>query len=85
MSQIFPSLLRLGVLLAALVCFATAWAGEKLLVSVPGPRNISYLPLDLAPMIGADKEEGVELVLHHVAVSGLFAGVIDARWAGNKP
>ncbi len=79
MSQIFPSLLRFGVLLAALVCFATAWAGEKLLVSVPGPRNISYLPLDLASMIGADKEEGVELVLHHVGGGGVALNDLRTR------
>lgn len=34
----------------------------KLVVSYPGPRNISYLPLDLAPRIGADKAEGATLV-----------------------
>lgn len=34
----------------------------KLVVSYPGPRNISYLPIDLAPRIGADKAEGATLV-----------------------
>lgn len=36
----------------------------KIVVSVPGPRNISYLPLDLIGKIGADRAEGavVELI-----------------------
>jgi NitT/TauT family transport system substrate-binding protein len=43
---------------------ATANAADpvKLVISYPGPRNISYLPLDLAPRIGADKAEGAALV-----------------------
>lgn len=37
----------------------------RIVLSAPGPGNISYLPVDLIPAIGADKEEGVSLhVLH---------------------
>src|SRR5512135_2055149 len=42
-----------------------AQAQEKVVVSVPGPRNLSYLPIDLIPAIGADKEEGVVLEILH--------------------
>jgi NitT/TauT family transport system substrate-binding protein len=41
-------------------------APEKFVISAPGPRNISYLPVDLIPAIGADKAEGVELQILHV-------------------
>ena len=34
-----------------------------LVVSAPGPRNISYLPVDLIPKIGADRAEGVQVRL----------------------
>lgn len=39
---------------------------ENLVVSVPGPRNISYLPIDLIQKLGFDAEEGVNLKLLHV-------------------
>jgi NitT/TauT family transport system substrate-binding protein len=39
---------------------------EKIVLSAPGPRNISYLPVDLIPAIGADRAEGVELEILHV-------------------
>jgi len=59
---------RIGIVLASLVLLGLAGfrvqAAEpvKLVVSFPGPRNISYLPLDLAPRIGADKAEGAAMV-----------------------
>ena len=34
---------------------------EKIVVSAPGPHNISYLPVFLIPAIGADRDEGVQL------------------------
>ncbi len=46
-------------------------AQETLRVSVPGPLNISYLPLDLAPRIKADQAEGVELILQRVGGGGV--------------
>ncbi|MEW6165375.1 MAG: ABC transporter substrate-binding protein [Pseudomonadota bacterium] len=48
--------------LALLAACAPAWAQTRLSVAYPGPFNISYLPLDIATRIGADKAEGVELV-----------------------
>ncbi|MBF0212445.1 MAG: ABC transporter substrate-binding protein [Magnetococcales bacterium] len=43
----------------------------KTVVSVVGPRNLSYLPIDLVPLIGADREEGLELQFKHVEGGGL--------------
>lgn len=60
---------RLG--LAALCAIASFYATgahatpQRVVLSVPGPHNISYLPVDLIPKIGADREEGVELQLLH--------------------
>ncbi len=51
-------------LLAWISPFATlAITPERIVVSVPGPRNLAYLPIDLIPRIGADREEGVKLQL----------------------
>ena len=55
------------MLLTVLLIFAPllSLAGERIVVSVPGPRNISYLPIDLIQKLGFDAEEGVELQLLH--------------------
>ncbi|MBF0613490.1 MAG: ABC transporter substrate-binding protein, partial [Magnetococcales bacterium] len=42
----------------------------RITVSLVGPRNLSYLPVDLIPRIGADQEEGVQLILNHVGGGG---------------
>lgn len=39
---------------------------EKIVVSVPGPRNISYLPIELIGKIGADRAEGTKVQLLQV-------------------
>lgn len=39
---------------------------ERIVVSVPGPRNISYLPIDLIGKIGADHAEGARVQLLQV-------------------
>lgn len=48
--------------IAALLCGAFPAQADtaplKISVSVPGPRNISYLPIDLISKIGADKWAG---------------------------
>lgn len=59
----------------------------RLVVSHPGPRNISYLPLDLASRIGADKAEGAQLVNLHtgggaVALANLLNRNADFAVAG---
>ncbi|MBF0285148.1 MAG: ABC transporter substrate-binding protein [Magnetococcales bacterium] len=46
-------------------------APMRAVVSVVGPRNLSYLPADLIPRIGADREEGLEVQLRHVEGGGL--------------
>lgn len=67
------------LLLLPLASSGQVAAQEKLHVSVPGPLNISYLPLDLAPNIGADKAEGVELVLRRVGGGGIALQHLQTR------
>lgn len=55
-------------MLCAIPSFRVMAAGPplpRIVVSVPGPHNISYLPVDLITKIGADREEGVEVQLLH--------------------
>ena len=59
----------------------------KIVLSAPGPRNISYLPVDLIPAIGADKEEGVSLQILHtgggaVAMNNMITRNADFAVAG---
>jgi NitT/TauT family transport system substrate-binding protein len=59
----------------------------KVVVSAPGPRNISYLPVDLIPAIGADREEGVKMEILHtgggaVALNNLMTRNADFAVAG---
>jgi NitT/TauT family transport system substrate-binding protein len=61
---------RLSICALLLLSVFSAWAQERISVSYPGPYNVSYLPLDLAPKIGADKAEGVQLVLKPVGGGG---------------
>lgn len=63
---------------AALACTG-AFAQERLTVAFPGPLNISYLPIDLASKIGADKAEGVELVLRHTGGGGVALHQLQSR------
>jgi NitT/TauT family transport system substrate-binding protein len=71
-----------------LVCTHAQAAGVRhLVVSAPGPRNLSYLPVDLIPMIGADRAEGVELHILHtgggaVALNNLTTRNADFAIAG---
>lgn len=60
---------------------------ERITISVPGPRNISYLPIDLIAKLGADRAEGVELQLLHtgggaVALNHLMTRNADFAVAG---
>lgn len=59
----------------------------QITLSAPGPLNISYLPVDLIPKIGADKGEGVTLRLIHtgggaVALNNLVTRNADFAVAG---
>jgi NitT/TauT family transport system substrate-binding protein len=64
-----------------------AQALERMVVSAPGPLNISYLPVDLIPAIGADRDEGVALHIQHtgggaVALNNLVTRNADFAVAG---
>jgi NitT/TauT family transport system substrate-binding protein len=56
---IFNSVLALWMALSA-----TAQA-ETIVLAVPGPGPLSYLPVYLAKAIGADRDEGIELKLRY--------------------
>lgn len=60
-----------GLLLLLLASLAQAADLSRIVVSAPGPRNISYLPVDLIPAIGADREEGVSLKILHTGGGGV--------------
>lgn len=62
---------RLAVILVLLAAPFGAGAEERITVAFPGPRNISYLPMDLIPAIGADKAEGVKLVISYTGGGGV--------------
>lgn len=73
--------------LALVAPLAGAQPLDKIVVSAPGPRNISYLPVDLIPAIGADREEGVSLKILHtgggaVALNNLVTRNADFAVAG---
>jgi len=75
------------LLLAILTPLVQAAEPQRIVVSAPGPRNISYLPVDLIPAIGADKEEGVSLSILHsggggVALNNLVTKNADFTVAG---
>ena len=67
------------IILATLACAAAAQDAMRLTVAFPGPLNISYLPIDLAPKIGADKAEGVELALRHTGGGGVALHQLQSR------
>lgn len=72
-----------------LASFQPAWAArtDSVVVSVPGPRNLSYLPIELIARIGADREEGLDVRLLHtgggaVALNHLLSRNADFAVAG---
>lgn len=69
----------LWLLLTGLVQAAHPAHLEKIVVSAPGPRNISYLPIDLITAIGADKEEGVALSVLHTGGGGVALNNMTTR------
>ncbi|MBF0165517.1 MAG: ABC transporter substrate-binding protein [Magnetococcales bacterium] len=79
----------MGILLGIPGCASLAGAQElpKLFISAPGPRNLSYLPIDLIPVIGADRAEGVDLEIvpvggGAVALKNLTQRNVDFAVAG---
>lgn len=90
----FPAVGRRWLAAAAMVVSSLiqsgAWAADappRIVVSVPGPRNLSYLPIDLIGPLGADRAEGVEVQIRHtgggaVALQDLSSRNADFAVAG---
>lgn len=63
-----------GILLTMLLAWAAAVAAappQAVVVSYPGPRNISYLPIDLIPKLRYDHDEGIALRFLHTGGGGV--------------
>lgn len=82
-------MIRHCLMFGLLLCAGLGQAADlqRIVVSAPGPRNISYLPVDLIPAIGADKAEGVSLRILHtgggaVALNNLVTKNSDFAVAG---
>jgi len=74
-------------LLAASLISEVSFGLEQITISAPGPRNLSYLPIDLIPRIGADREEDAHLRILHVgggavALEDLASGNAEFASAG---
>lgn len=72
---------------APLAAAATASSLPRVVLSVPGPHSLSYLPADLISKIGADREEGIEVQLLYtgsgsVALSNMTNRNADFAVAG---
>jgi len=60
---------------------------DRIIISIPGPRSLSYLPIDLIPKIGTDREEGIHLQILYagggaVALNNLITRDVDFAAAG---
>lgn len=53
------------------IASASTESNEVFRLSVPGPRNLSYLPIDLIPRLNADQLESVNLRISHTGGGGL--------------
>ncbi|MBF0437373.1 MAG: ABC transporter substrate-binding protein [Magnetococcales bacterium] len=51
----------------------------RLIVSLPGPYNISYLPLEIIPAIGADRQEGTKVQFLYVGGGGQAIKNLQSR------
>ena len=71
-------LLRL-FLFAVCLWAPLAGAQEQVTVAYPGPYNVSYLPLDVMPKIGADQAEGLRLVARHTGGGGAALQQLQTR------
>lgn len=61
----------LCIWLLALAASASAADPVPVVVSYPGPHNISYLPIDLIPRLGFDRDEGLSLRFLHTGGGGV--------------
>lgn len=83
----FVSALLLLAALSGVLPAQADTAPLQITLSAPGPLNISYLPIDLIPKIGADRDEGVTFRLIHtgggaVALNNLVTRNADFAVAG---
>ena len=74
----------LSIIIASLILAAgwTAQAAEpplQIVVSVPGPRSLSYLPIDLISKIGADKAEGAVVTVRYLSGGGVVYKELMSR------
>jgi NitT/TauT family transport system substrate-binding protein len=74
----------LSIIVASLILAAgwTAQAAEpplQLVVSVPGPRSLSYLPIDLISKIGADQAEGAKVTVRYLSGGGVVYKELMSR------
>lgn len=71
------------VILTAVVLPARGvWGGDaalELTVSVPGPLNLTYLPIDLITRIGADQAEGARVKVRHFGGGGVCLKEMTSR------
>lgn len=71
-------LLRCLVLL--LLGSGVAWGQPlEMVVSVPGPRNLTYLPVDLIPLLGSDLAEGAKVRVRHFGGGGVALQELVSR------
>jgi NitT/TauT family transport system substrate-binding protein len=73
----------LRALIISLALMSASLAGgqtlERIVISTPGPRSLSYLPIDLIPAIGADREEGVTLQILSTGGGGVALSNLATR------
>ena len=82
-----PNISKILIFLCLISISPWAGAEEQIVISVPGPRNISYLPVDLMQKLVFDRAEGVNLQLLHtgggaVALDHLIKRNADFAVAG---
>lgn len=61
--------LRALAALATLPCVPLAWATEPgqlvIRINIPGPRTLAFLPVELIPALGIDRDLGVQLSIRY--------------------
>ena len=81
--MVFKGALRKGFLALILLGLVPgAQADDKpmeIVVSAPGPRNLTYLPVDLINKIGADRAEGVVVKVRHTGGGGVALDDLMSR------
>lgn len=74
----------LSIIVASLL-LAVGWTAQaaeppqQIVVSVPGPRSLSYLPIDLISKIGADKAEGAVVTVRDSSGGGVVYKELMSR------